>query len=189
MKLRGILPTLMTALTSIRQFPLGDGRLRAQLHLLMGVEALEAGEVESAMTHLEQAVESQPQMGQAWVALGMAQEAARGKLAGIDSLREGARLSPASADAQLIYGSAALDAGLMEEAIPALKSALDLSPALAGAHYSLGVALLECADLDSALIHLTQAIQLDPELGEAHYGLATTLALIQLRDVTGLPEA
>ena len=80
-----------------------------------------------------------------------------------------------SPDDEFTRGTAAVQAGRMEEGIIALRRALELRPELAGAHFNLGVAYRSLGNPDEALAAFRRAAELAPGFAEAHLNIGSML--------------
>ena len=72
-------------------------------------------------------------------------------------------------------GTAAVQAGRMEEGIVALKRALELDPSLPGAHFNLGAAYRSLGNPDEALAAFRRAAEVAPTFAEAHLNIGSVL--------------
>src|SRR5262245_4102755 len=72
-------------------------------------------------------------------------------------------------------GTAAVQAGRMEEGIVALKRALELDPDLPGAHFNLGAAYRSLGNPDQALAAFRRAVEVAPAFAEAHLNIGSVL--------------
>jgi protein O-GlcNAc transferase len=72
-------------------------------------------------------------------------------------------------------GTAAVQAGRMEEGIIALRRALELTPGLPGAHFNLGVAYRSLGNPHEALAAFRRAAELAPGFAEAHQSIGSVL--------------
>jgi protein O-GlcNAc transferase len=80
-----------------------------------------------------------------------------------------------SSDDEFARGTAAVQAGRMEEGIIALRRALELRPELAGAHFNIGVAYRSLGNPGEALPAFRRAAELAPGFAEAHLNIGSML--------------
>jgi tetratricopeptide (TPR) repeat protein len=143
----------------------------AELSVLLGKAYAQMGDFDSAVEHLQKALQLRPDAAEAHGALGViywkqgrlpeAEAALRAELAG----------SPSDMQSQLNLASV-LDAEQRpEEALPLLRGVLQSKPDFADARYLLGKILLAQGAFAEAVEHLEAAARLAPENANAHYQL------------------
>ena len=142
-----------------------------------GYALLDRGEVNQAITHLQKALQINPNyaearnnLGNALLRKGEADEA-------IVQLQQALQIMPRFVMAQCNVGDALLQKGQVDEAIVHFQQALEIDPGLADAHNSLGNALLQKGDGDGAIAQFQTALQTDPGLADAHNNLGNALLL------------
>jgi tetratricopeptide (TPR) repeat protein len=145
-------------------------------HNNLGTALLEAGKVEDAIGHYEQALRLKPDpaaehhynLGSALLKAGRINDAIR-------HFQQALRLKPGYGEAHNNLGDALLQAGNVEGAIGHLQWALDLKPDSALAHYNMGNALSQAGQIKEAIGHYEQALRIKPDYAEAHYNLGNAL--------------
>jgi predicted O-linked N-acetylglucosamine transferase (SPINDLY family) len=144
------------------------------LHML-GVIALQASDLESALTLVQRAVALRPDaaacrnnLGQVLERLGRDDEAARCYEAAID-------LDPGYAEAHNNLGIARARQDRLVDADALYRKAIDLDPRYAEPHTNRGNLLKDRGDLDAAIASHRRAIELRPDLSAVHSNLLLTL--------------
>jgi len=135
------------------------------------------GREREALGHLRRALDVNPNLADAHLALGNALAAAGQPEAEREFLKAVA-LSPDLAEAYLNLGSLmSQQPERSQEARMQYRASLRIRPDYAEAHYNLGTALLDVPgrNLD-AVSHLTAAVRLKPENARAHVNLALALS-------------
>ena len=136
----------------------------------------QSGEIEEAAGVLRDAIEADPNFGQAHYDLGAVLQA-RGELEGaIASYRRAIELDPDSAAAHAGLGSALGVQGKLEEAIVSLRRALELKPDFLGARANLAQVLKRNGRSEEALEHYRELLRLFPDWLPALNGIAWILA-------------
>jgi tetratricopeptide (TPR) repeat protein len=148
----------------------------ALAHDMLAEELLEAGHMQEALAHYQEAVQLHPpffvaheRLGELLVRLGKPEDAAV-------HFREALRLSPDFADAHDNLGTLLAEQGRMNEALAHFERALELKPYYAEAHYNLANLLVLLRRGPEAVTHFEEAIRLKPGYAVAQYNLANTLA-------------
>lgn len=130
-----------------------------------------------AIPPLRRAVQADPQMGQAWAALGLSLRATEQYAEAAEAYRRAFALAP---DSKLAFnlGLSLARAGRSDAAIAAYREALALEPDFKEAQFNLGKTLLDAKRPADARVALERARQLEPDsyavlfsLGLAHYQL------------------
>jgi tetratricopeptide (TPR) repeat protein len=144
------------------------------LHLL-GVVALQQGDLHRAADHIGRAVARNPgnaayhaNLAEAFRGLGQLDRAA-------DCCHTALRLQPQSAEAANNLGLVLLAQGRTDEAVAQFREALRIKPDYGMACNNLGNALRLRGDLDGAVAHFRRATEIDPSLAEAHSNLGQLL--------------
>jgi tetratricopeptide (TPR) repeat protein len=145
-------------------------------HTNLGTALLQAGKVEEAIGHYEQAVRLKPDpaaeqdynLGSALLQAGRIDDAIR-------HFQGALQLKPDYAEAHNNLGDALLQAGQVEGAIGHLQEALRLKPDSALVHYNMGNALSQAGQTEEAIGEYEQALRIKPDYAEAHYNLGNAL--------------
>lgn len=98
-----------------------------------GARLLQAGNLDGALQHLEQAVRQDPQDAKAFALLGICRTRKGDPAGGIEALTQAARIAPGDAVLRYNLGVALSQVGRTAEAKPELQQALALNPNHAGA--------------------------------------------------------
>src|ERR1017187_8786847 len=141
----------------------------------MGIALLQAGSLDNAIRHYEQALQIKPDYADAHNNLGLAL-AQTGKIEeAIAHYEQALRLTPDYAEVHNNLGIVLRQAGRVQEAIGHYEQALQSKPDYAEVHYNLGNALLQAGKLDEAIGQYEQALRIDPDYPEAHSNLGNAL--------------
>ena len=141
----------------------------------MGIALLQAGSLDNAIRHYEQALQIKPDYADAHNNLGLAL-AQTGKIEeAIAHYEQALRIKPDYAEVHNNLGIVLRQAGRVQEAIGHYEQALQSKPDYAEVHYNLGNALLQAGKLDEAIGQYEQALRIDPDYAEAHSNLGNAL--------------
>ena len=136
---------------------------------------LQAGRIQEAMPHLEEAIRLRPRYGEAYYNLGSALQVQGGLVEAIRHFREAARLRPEDDRVHLKLANALNASGAVDEAIQHYRRTLAINPESAEAHNNLGVALGSQQKLEEAILHFQQALVIRPDYAEVHNNLGIML--------------
>lgn len=140
---------------------------------LLGLIALQRGQLPLAAQHLLRAVQLRPDVAAVHCNLALAW-AGQGKLEqAIASFRQAARLQPDLAESHNNLGVALMQRGDLAEAAASLRQAVTLRPDYAEAQQNLGTALQGLGNLNEAVDSFFQAVRARPDYLEAHQSLAS----------------
>ena len=142
----------------------------------LGNAFLHQGQLDEAIAHCRQALEIEPDYGDAQNCLGFALFQRGQANEAIAHLEQAVRLQPSSAAAQNNLGITLLQLGRTDHAIAHFQSALSADPDLADAHGNLGVALLRKGQAEAAVAQYQKALELKPDYVGACNNLAWVLA-------------
>jgi tetratricopeptide (TPR) repeat protein len=145
-------------------------------HNNLGIVLLQAGRIQEAIGHFEQAVQFRPTYTAARVNLAGALLLSRRVPEAIDQYEQLVRLEPDLTEAQNNLGLALLQADKTEEAIAHLEQAVRSRPGFAPAHYNLGIALERVGKRHEAIGQYEEALQLKPDYADAQSNLARARA-------------
>jgi Flp pilus assembly protein TadD len=147
-----------------------------------GKALLEDDRCQAAVEPLERSIELQPDLPDAYLALGNA-HARLGRVGdAIDAYRQALEVDEEFAAAHTNLGAAYLrqidsaadsdtTAGQVQKAIDSFRTALELEPEDAETHANLGSALLQASQMSEARDEFEEALRLDPNLAEARVGM------------------
>jgi tetratricopeptide (TPR) repeat protein len=145
------------------------GPTPALQHLHAGVEADKAGQLDSAITEFQKAIDLDPKLAVAFVDLGEVFIEKHDYAAAVPPLKHALELNPKVEGAHQLLGYALLAQGYAAEAVPHLEKAGDES--------ALGIALLEAGRLPEAVAVLQEALAKSPDDPDLlyYYGRAAGL--------------
>jgi tetratricopeptide (TPR) repeat protein len=133
----------------------------------LGAALVQAGKLEDAIRHYEQALRIKPDFAEAHydlgddlLRLGQVREA-------IEHYEQALRTKPDYAEAHNNLGVALEQTGRVQEAIGQYEQALRISPDSVEAHYNLGIALVQVGRVQEAIEHYEQALRIKPDMAEA----------------------
>lgn len=166
---------MIAALLSV-WFALQGSTSPAVQHLHAGLEAEKAGQLDLAVTELQQAAKLDPSLAAAFVDLGQVFIEKHDYAAAISPLKRAVELSPNLEGAHRLLGYALLAQGYATDAIPHLEKAQ--------ADDALGIALLEAGELQEASIVLHKALAKNPNDPDLlyYYGRVSGLLSKQVFD-------
>jgi tetratricopeptide (TPR) repeat protein len=147
----------------------------AEAHYNLGVALRQAGRIEEAIGHYEQAVRLQPDYAMAHINLGVDLYQLGRVEEAIGQYEQALRAKPDSFEAHNNLGNALRKLGRPQEAIGHYEQALRIRPDFAEAHYNLGGALEDAGRIQEAIGHYEQALQIRPDYAEARYNLGFAL--------------
>ena len=137
---------------------------------------LEQGEIQSAITAFEYALEIDSGYAEAHFNLSLALRRSKRLEEALAHAQEAARLAPS--DSATLYGLGAIlaERGRTEEARLAWLSAIEADPAHAGAYNALGIAALQAQDKMLAEAYFRSAVAAQFDSAQSHYNLSLILA-------------
>jgi len=147
----------------------------AEVHMLIGANAVELGRLDEAIGSFRQALQIKPDYAEARSRLADVL-AGRGRLdEAINHYRRALRDKPDRATTYCNLGVAVSARGELEDAVAYLIQALEIKPDFAEAHNCLGSVLIAQGKPDEAISHYSQALQIKPHYIQARYNLASVL--------------
>jgi tetratricopeptide (TPR) repeat protein len=147
-------------------------------HNNLGAALEQAGQVEDAIGHYEQALRLDPNYAMAHYNFGVALEQAGRVQEAIGHYEQALRIKPHYAEAHINLGAALMGQRRVPEAIGHFEQALQIKPDSAEAHCNLGTALLQTGRVQEAIGQYEQALRIKPDYIDAHNNLATALTLL-----------
>jgi tetratricopeptide (TPR) repeat protein len=148
----------------------------AEASLQLGLALKEAGETAAASKLLDEAVELNPRLSQAWYAKGLIAADQGDWSRAADCFRHTLAISAENTSAHLALGEMLLRMGDFSRAEAQLRSALQLDSRSAGAHQGLGLINLQEGRADEAGQEFRAALAIRPDYVDAKTGLARVLA-------------
>lgn len=153
------------AFGELRQF-VGTHPHLAQAHLLMGKFYVSQRAMDRASDELNQAIQINPSLGEAWSYLAIAKEALGDNSGALQAAQKATALRPSSATDRFIYALFLSSASRFQEARKQFLLATHLAPKLEGIRQAYASWLLSHAngpqDVHEALQQAQQSVQLDP---------------------------
>ncbi|MBN2130325.1 MAG: tetratricopeptide repeat protein [Sedimentisphaerales bacterium] len=149
---------------------------------LMGMAALEQGDVELATQHLQRALELQPNRADAYDHLGRTAFLQGDYDKAAAMFQKALEIDPTAAGSYFRLGKALLFLRRHAEAIEALQKDIELTPQPGESHCLLGEAYLQLQQYQKARDHYEAAIRIKPDFAKAYYGLATACARLGLAE-------
>ena len=145
-------------------------------HHNLGIALGQAGRIQEAIWHWEQALRIKPDYARTHYNLGIALGQV-GKLAdAIAHYEQALRIKPDYAEAHNSLGAALWQAGRIQEAIGHYEQALRIKPDYAEAHNNLGTVLAGQGRVSEAIAEYAAALRIKPDHAEAHHDLGIVLA-------------
>jgi tetratricopeptide (TPR) repeat protein len=151
-------------------------------HNNLGYALKQAGKIEEAIAHYQQALRIEPDYAEAHYNLGNALKRLGRIPEAIAHYEQALRIKPDYAEAHNNLGNALKLAGKIEEAIAHYEQALRIEPDFAEAHCNLGNALEQTGRVREGIGHYEQALRLKPDYAEAENNLAWLLATLAPAD-------
>jgi len=146
-------------------------------HYNLGVALGQAGKVQEAIGHYEQALRIKPDYAGAHYNLGTTLLRAGNVQEAIGHYVQALRIQPDYAEAHNNLGVCLIRLGSAQEAVEHWEQALQLKPDFADAHNNLGSALAQAGKVQEAIGHYQQALRIKPDYAEAQSNLARARAL------------
>ncbi|HVM61483.1 MAG TPA: tetratricopeptide repeat protein [Verrucomicrobiae bacterium] len=147
-------------------------------HNNLGGALGQAGRVEEAIAHLQQALQIKPDYPEAHYNLGLALERADRTREAIGQYEQALQARPDYPEAHYNLGLALWRMGRLDEAIAHYEQAVRLDPDYVDAHNNLAVALWQSGKIGEAIRHYERAIQIKPDDTDAYNNLAWLLATV-----------
>jgi tetratricopeptide (TPR) repeat protein len=144
-------------------------------HYNLGSALLQAGRLQDAIRHNEQALQINPNLAEAHCNLGSALLQAGRLQDAIRHNEQALQINPNLAEAHCNLGNALLQGGRVQDAIGHYEQAVRIKPDYAEPHYNLGNALLQAGRLPDAISRFEQVLQIRPDYAEAHNNLGNAL--------------
>lgn len=143
----------------------------AQAWHFLGLAALQQGQPQAAISHLDRAIDLAPNIAEFHNHAGVANFSVGNFEAGIKRYQQALELQPQSIDARynLALGMQKLDR--LDRAIELYREIISQQPRHAQAHYSLGNALQQNYQFQAAIEHYQKSIAIQPNYAEAWYNL------------------
>lgn len=156
-------------------------------HLVTGVEHLEKGRIEQAISELKRAVALDPRSVEAHDNLGLAYLKKGNYRAAIEQFQAEARLEKNSALAYSRLGDAYFFQRDLRRAAQALEKAKAIEPDTPQVHFNLGVVYTQLLQIGKAVEELQQCVKLNPQNDVVHYMLGDLLVRTHRLDEAQAP--
>jgi tetratricopeptide (TPR) repeat protein len=144
-------------------------------HNNLGAMMVQAGQYDSAVSHLTESLQLHPGVQQAEYNLGLALFRTGRPAEAIPHYEAALRLQPNDADTLSRIGDALMRLSRTPEAMQSYAAALRLNPDDATTHNNLGNALRSLGRTPEALAHFREAVRLKPAYADAHNNLGGAL--------------
>jgi tetratricopeptide (TPR) repeat protein len=144
-------------------------------HYNLAIALFHKGQIDEAMSQLQEAIRLKLDYADAHYNLGIALLQKGQTDEAIGQFWEAIRLKPDYADAHNNLGIALGMKGQTDEAISQFQQAIRLKPDFADTHINLGVALARKNQIDEAISQYQEAIRLKPNFADAHNNLGLAL--------------
>jgi Flp pilus assembly protein TadD len=138
----------------------------------LGLVLVGNGQIESAITHFERALEIQPLYADAYNNVGTALFHTGRRREAVVQYEKAVELAPDQPRFQNNLGTALAQSGRLTEALLHFRKAVELKPDFENAHADLGYALLLQGETDEALSQFQKALELRPDSVETHKQIA-----------------
>jgi tetratricopeptide (TPR) repeat protein len=147
--------------------PLASGSAQAELD--RGLQAHQAGDYHTAVTHYRQALAIDPNNKFAYYNLGLIDQI-NGRLTDADAnYRAALNIDPNYVPALFNLAIVEARSDHFDEAVELYRRVIELEPDRAGAYLNMGLALAQLQRIEEAEAALQRAIELDPSLGEPEH--------------------
>jgi len=156
---------------------------------LMGMAALEQGDVEVATQHLQRALELEPNRADAYDHLGRTALLQGDHDKAVAMFQKALEIDPKAPGSYFRLGKALLFLRRHKEAIEALEKDIDLTPQPGESHCLLGETYLQLQEYQKAKDNYEAALRIKPDFTKAYYGLATACARLGLKEKSKLCRA
>lgn len=160
---------------SLWRYALSIGQTSIMIHNNLGASFIERGEIEAAISLLEQAVEMKPDYADARYNLGVALRRAGRLDDAAEQLRHLLSIGPSYNNAHFILGDVLEKQGKVDEAIHQYRQAVQMAPADANVRNILANVLADRGLLDEAIENYREAIELEPTNAGIHFNLGISL--------------
>jgi tetratricopeptide (TPR) repeat protein len=158
-------------LTPISATPAAMTTPSASEHVDLGLERLDQGQLDEAISEFEEAIRLDPDDAAAHYNLGLAYHG-QGELdEAIAEYQEAIRINPDFSDAHTNLGVAYKDQGQVDKAIAEYTETIRINPDDDTAHHNLGIVYAEQGKADEAIAEYQAAIRINPDEADAHYNL------------------
>lgn len=149
----------------------------ASAHNLLATRLMQAGRLDEAKSHLEDALRLAPRDAEARSNLGTVLQAQGQVVRAIALQAEAVRLEPTDDRLRFNLGNSYYTAGRLDEASRELRRAIAINADNADAHFNLAMIVGPQGRVDEAIAHLQRAVEIQPRNGDAHRNLAVALGL------------
>jgi tetratricopeptide (TPR) repeat protein len=149
----------------------------AAAHNLLAMRYVQAGRVQEARDHLEEALRLKPNHAEARSNLGTVLQMQGQLEEAMPHLREAVRLKPNDDRLRFNLGNMLHAGGRPADAVREYRRAIQINPENADAHFNLAMLLGPQNRLDEAIAHLQRVIDINPQNADAYRNLAVAFGL------------
>jgi tetratricopeptide (TPR) repeat protein len=154
---------------------------------VLGLEAVNRGEHELALSYYYMALKFNPKYEPAYINAGNALDKIGKFDDAIICYKKALLINNKYADANYNLGIVLIKKNDLKEAIFYLNKVLDITPDDPDAHNNLGVALMKMERTSEALIHFREALRLNPKSEEAQKNIKIAIAILHKNNKTISP--
>jgi len=145
-------------------------------HSYLGTSLANTGQLDTAISHYQRALELEPNYAAAHYGLAVALDKKSPLDEAMPHYQKAATLNPKSANFHYGFGLALLKRGMAPEAQIQFQAAAKTDPTFVSAHRGLGLIAARTGKLQEAIQHYEKALSLDPRSSQLHRDLARSLA-------------
>lgn len=149
-----------------------DATIAAAAHHVLARAALDAGDAEGAMAHLDAAIAAVPDAAAFHVTRGNLLAAVEDMAQAIRSFERAVALAPDLIEPQFNLGACLAQEGRLDEAVKVLRTLVEANPDLAPGHFVLAQVLHAAGRAAEAVAAYQRVLELHPDHPDAREGLA-----------------
>ncbi len=138
----------------------------------LGLVYAQGNDMDTAIDYMESAVEADPEMAVAWVALGSMRLSTGRPVTAIDAFTQALALNPDDPITLTNRGQAYMHISAFDRALDDFNRAIELNPELAAAYFNRGSYYMRQGDPAAAVDDFTSVLDLDASQAAAHFNRA-----------------